>query len=289
LRQIRRNGTGPLPKSDHAPRLTFLWPALRQLASTPYTDPRFFEYRDLWQRLAGAWDTSAAWYGLHNCSPISKLAAANTLAWLADNDPSTSTTTLSAGAARGPRASALYSLAKRCWVPWQRARLFRLAKDDIKAVLAASPDESSNVIAVRGSANLQLWRLHQAVADYEAVVAMRTRLGASLSAQGEAWTELGWGYFWLLRFSKSLAALRRGVAMMPRDFERDPTTRVDFYIRGLMKHAIVSLLTLNLHEGAETLATACKLAQKRIANDQVRGFRRLLCRVLDTVRSTGHP
>jgi hypothetical protein len=35
---------------------------------------------------------------------------------------------------------------------------------------------------------------------------MRARLGASLSAQGEAWTELGWGYFWLSRFSKSLAA-----------------------------------------------------------------------------------
>jgi hypothetical protein len=73
--------------------------------------------------------------------------------------------------------------------------------------------------------------------------------------------------------------------MMRRDFERDSTTRADFYIRGLMKYAIVSLLTLHLHEGAEVLATACKLARERIANDQIRGFRRLLCRFLDATRA----
>jgi hypothetical protein len=51
----------------------YLWPALRQLASVPYDDPQFAAHRSLWEKLAGAWDHSAAWYGLHDDSPIGKL------------------------------------------------------------------------------------------------------------------------------------------------------------------------------------------------------------------------
>jgi hypothetical protein len=86
-REVDRQLGKAATQIDHAAQLSYLWPALRQLASVPYDEPHNGDYAHQWERLASAWDRSAAWYGLHDDSPISKLAAVNTLIALYERGP----------------------------------------------------------------------------------------------------------------------------------------------------------------------------------------------------------
>jgi hypothetical protein len=133
-------------------------------------------------------------------------------------------------------------------------------------------------MAIRASAELKLWQTRLAVRDYEAVVAARQALNHSLSSQGEAWVELGWGYFSALRLGEARAALRKGIALMREDYRRDPTRRTDFLIRALLKHALAFVLMLRFGEAKETAHEGCRLAHARLASDQLGGMRGKLCR-----------
>lgn len=260
---------------NHAARLSYLWPALRRLASVPYPEPAHAANAAQWERLAAAWDTPASWYGLHNDSPIGKLAAVNTLIALHRSGPMADR---KADRARGARASAFYSMAKRLWNPWQRRRMFLYALDEAGAAIAASEGDAAGSVAIRGSVQLKLWRMRRAVADYEAVVAARQANNDSLSAQGEAWVELGWGYLCALRLAKASFALRHGIALMRNDYRRDPAVRADFMIRALLKYALGMLLMLHVGEAREAAREGCRLAHTRLASDQLGGLRGKLCR-----------
>jgi hypothetical protein len=262
-------------RTDHAARLAYLWPALRQLASVPYDAPQFAAHRTLWQNLAGAWDHSAAWYGLHDDSPISKLAAVNTLLRILGKDTRAGT---EPDFARGARASAFYSMAKRLWEPLARRRLFLRALAETEQAITSSPKDVSGYLAIRGSVHLKLWHVARAVADYEAVVAGRAAQNASASSQGEAWVELGWGYFWALKLRKARHALRHGLALMRQDYRRDPALRADFLIRALLKHALAFALMLDFAEAKNSAREGCRLARERVAHDQLGGLRGRLCR-----------
>jgi hypothetical protein len=257
---------------DHAARLSYLWPALRQLSTVPFDDPRYAFYRPAWQALAGAWDLSAAWYGLHDDSPIGKLAAVNSLISILESGGTP------ADFARGARASGFYSMAKRLWEPFARRSLFRAALAETDKALAAAKGDVSGYRAIRGSIQLKLWHVRQAVRDYEAVVAARAAQNASLSSQGEAWVELGWGYIWAFQFRKAQRALRHGLDLMRQDYRRDPALRADFFIRALMKHALGLALMLRFTEAKESAREGCRLAHQRVAHDQLTGLRGALCR-----------
>jgi hypothetical protein len=273
--QVNRQLEKASTQSDHAARMSYLWPAMRQLASAPYDDPRFAEHRALWQRLAGAWDRSASWYGLHGDTPIGKLAAVNSLLrTLESKEPSGS----GVDQARGARASAFYSMAKRLWNPVARRRLFLRALAETEVAMRSPGKDVSGYLAIRGSVHLKLWRVGRAVRDYEAVVAARASQKASPSAQGEAWVELGWGYLFALQVRKARHALRLGLALMREDYRRDPAQRVDFLIRALMKHALAFALMLDFAEAKVSAREGCRLARERVASDQLDGFRGRLCK-----------
>jgi hypothetical protein len=115
--------------------------------------------------------------------------------------------------ARGSRASAFYSLAKKLWLPWQRRQLFKRAMTEISAMLGARPADPVHSLQHSFAA----LEVYSAIADYEHAVAIRSREHFPLRSQGEAWTELGWGYLWGLRFAKAQAALRKGIGLMRQD------------------------------------------------------------------------
>ena len=273
LRHLETTAT----QKDHAAKLSYLWPALRRLASAPYVDPQYATYHLLWEKLASAWDYSAAWYGLHDDTPISKLAAVNTFLWLLENS---ALTALNPDFAHGSRASAYYSMARRLWLPWQRRKLFLQALNEIDGAIATKPKDPSGCFAIRGSIFLRLWHVRRAISDYETVVAIRMQQNFSPSSTGEAWVELGWGYLWAFRFSKAKHALRNGIALMREDFQRDPTLRQEFFVRALMKCSMAYFLMLNVREAKAAAAEGCKLAHEGVVNDQVRGLRRLVCRII---------
>ena len=274
-RQVERQLGKTAMQTDHAAQLSYLWPALRQLSSVPYDKPTNAWHAALWERLASAWDRSAAWYGLHDDSPIGKLAAVNTLIALYERGPLARTRP---DLARGARASGFYSMAKRLWNPFARRKLFHRAREEAEAAIAAAEGDTSGYIAIRASVNLKLWHTRQAVTDYETVVAARQALNHSQSSQGEAWVELGWGYFCALRLSKARTALRRGIALMRKDYRRDPSLRADFLIRALLKHALAFVLMLRFREARDTAREGCRLAHERLASDQLGGVRGKLCR-----------
>jgi tetratricopeptide (TPR) repeat protein len=262
-------------QADHAATLGYLWPALRQLLGVPYNDSRFAIHRPAWETLAGVWDRSASWYGLHNDTPIGKLAAVNALLWIrAAGTPSH----IEPGFARGARASAFYSMAKRLWARSPRRELFLRALDEVQYALQASPKRRSGYLAIRGSVHLKLGRVSAAIADYEAAVAERAVRGDSPSSQGEAWVELGWGYLRALRIRTARQALRHGLTLMRSDFLHNPTLRPDFLIRALMKHALAFALMLDFKEARMSAQEGCRLAHERVASDQLSGIRGRLCR-----------
>jgi hypothetical protein len=274
-RQVEQQLEKAAAQSDHAARLSYLWPALRQLASVPYNDARHAPYTVQWERLASGWDQSAAWYGLHDDSPIAKLAAVNTLIALYQ---SSAAPRGKPDRARGARASGFYSMAKQLWNPLARRTLFRRALGEANAAIAAPEGDISGYRAIRGSVNLKLWHTRRAVADYEAVVAARQARNDSSSAQGEALVELGWGYLCAFRFADARDALRKGIALMREDYRRDPVLRADFLIRALLKHALAFVLMLRFDEARETAREGCRLAHERLASDQLGGLRGKLCR-----------
>jgi len=264
-------------QTDHAARLSYLWPALRQLSSVPYTNEELSGHWPLWERLAGAWDNSAAWYGLHDASPIGRLAATNTIIWIRERSGAT---VQRAALSRGARASAFYSMGKRVWLPWHRRRLFRYALNEIDAALAAPLASPANYLAIRGSVQLRLWHVSAAIADYEEVVADRSRLLDTHSAQGEAWVELGWAYLQALRFRKAKQALQRGVDLMRDYWKRNPKARTEFLSRALLKYAIAFAIMLDFRKARAAAAEGCKLAREKITADQLRGLRGLICRMI---------
>jgi hypothetical protein len=279
---VVRQLDGAAKQKDHASRLSYLWPALRRLASVRYDLPENSSYHPLWEKLAAAWDRSAAWYGLHDGSPIGKLAAVNTFLWLLEHgglqfvDPDF---------ARGSRASAFYSMAKQLWLPWKRREMLRKALKEIEVSSAAAPQNPAGYLAIRGSIHLQLWHISAAARDYETVVDLRLRQNTSASPKGEALVELGWAYVWQLRFAKAKDVLRRGLPLMRQDFDRDPTLRQDFFVRALLKSSIAYLMMLDFSKAVAVAGDGCRLAREGAVDDQVRGLRRLLCKFLDSNRA----
>lgn len=264
-------------QANHAARLSYLWPALRQLASVPYGNPVFSTYRPLWERLAGAWDRSAAWYGLHDDSPIGRLSATNTVIWIQENSPVQTTNPI---LAHGARASAFYSMAKRLWLPWQRRRFFGYALSEVNSVLGLSSHDPSGYLAIRGSIQLQFWRISKAIADYEAVIEFKSGQPNQHSSHGEAWVELGWAYLHALRIEDARNALRKGLKLLREDRQRNPNLGIEFFSRALLKSAMAFGLMFHFREAYRAASEGCQLARERTTQDQLRGLRGLLCKVL---------
>ena len=190
-------------QQDHATRLAMLWAAVRQLCSVPYTDDAFSSARPLWERTLSEWVSSAAWYGLHGDSPISQLSAVNSLIWIRERTLGQRLPTMSPlyiHGTRGARASALYSIARRCWRLGHRWSLLTQALQDLELAMNAHDAQLAGYFAIRGSVYRMRGQFRKAVRDHEQMVELRAAQPTEKSALGEALAELGWTYAWVGRF-----------------------------------------------------------------------------------------
>ena len=259
-------------QQDHATRLAMLWAAVRQLCSVPYTDDAFNSVRPLWERTLSEWVRSAAWYGLHGDSPISQLSAVNSLIWIRERIPGQrlpATSPLDFQGTRGARASALYSIARRCWRPGHRWHLLTQALRDLELAMNACDGQLGGYLAIRGSVYRMRGQLRRAVRDHERMVELRTAQPAEKSALGEALTELGWTYAWVGRLRKSKRYLSQGVALLCEEAVTNPI-QAAFRIRALRKLGAVQVLTFDLTGSRHSVAEAQRLARQYLVTDQMR-------------------
>src|ERR1043166_1772648 len=137
---------------DQAARLAMLWAAIRQLCSVPYTQDEFTDARPLWDKALSEWGRSAAWYGLHDDSPLGLLATVNTHNWIrarGDEIPKDCDSYRVHGIG-GARARAVYSMANRSWNLWSRWQLLSCALREVDAAGAAHPERRGGGLAVGG-------------------------------------------------------------------------------------------------------------------------------------------
>lgn len=268
---------------DHAAQLAMLWAALRQLCAVPYTQVQPIEVVSLWENCLTEWKRSGAWYGMHDGSPLSLLAAVNSLEFIrADH---------ARQAAIKPRvsppqreyagwASAIYSMSRRTFLPWHRRRLLNQALAQVKEVLRKKPNDPSGNLLVRGSIYLRLWRFGKAIRDHENAVRTRCLLNANDKQLGEALTELGWTYAHALHFWAAQQVFEEGIKRLQTP---DPSNNQDdgFLIRGLFKYGAFMAATMHFPKAIKSMRQACLLANDREARDQVRGVRRLVCSLIN--------
>jgi hypothetical protein len=242
-------------------RLTILWLAIRSLMGVPYTNPAFRKFVPLWEDALGAWNSAAAWYGLHGHAAMAGLAALGSLAEARSciapaSDPIH-------GIPHGPIASAYYSIAKQVG----RSDIYRLALEHIEAVLASGPSSAVNLLAIRGSIQLRLGFTNAAIADYEEVARSREPLGDG--AYGEALSELGHALVIAGRKREGLAKLERGVELLQK------YPRAGFDVRSMRKLALGYARNLSFSKALDYAVLAYNTAVASGALDQISRLERL--------------
>jgi len=264
-------------QQDHAARLAMLWAAMRQLCAVPYTEGAFRPARRLWEKALSEWVRSAAWYGLHNDSPIGLLAAVNSIIRIRAEPDGASipeSSPIYIHGSRGARASALYSMAKRSLWLSHRWSLLSEALHDVQLAIRSRPNDISGYLAIRGSIYRLRGQVFQATRDHEQVVALRRSAGPA--GLGEAMTELGWTYAWTGRLRKAKRFLMQGITLFQNVPVVDPQ-QAGFLVRALRKCGAVQALTGDFVGARHSMAEARRLATKYLIPDQVK------------IRNTGSP
>jgi len=247
---------------DHERRLTRLWIAIRELMAAPYYEPRYKEFRELWNKSLGLWAKAGAWYGLHGHIYMGCIAALHSMAEVREIIRQSSTTSkdpVMTGHPGGPLASAYYSIAKKSY----RRRNLKKALWHLERGMNEKSSDLSGLYAIRGSIHRQLGHFFKAVCDYRTTLYLREKSGAPEAQIGEALSELGFGYLFLGRWIKAVNCLERGVEML------EQTTPSGFLVRAKRKLAIAYRVTGRLSKARELKADADKLAISIKALDQM--------------------
>jgi len=243
---------------DFERKLARLWIAFRELMTAPFSEPRYAEYRDLWNTVLGRWTSAAAWYGLHGHLYMGCLAALNTQALVREQLRESAKRAVSTTATEhpgGPLASAYYSIAKLNLGLFAKRKNFEKALAHVEKSLAAREDgDRSGLLAMRGSIHLQLWEIARAVRDYEEVLRLREAAGEGGGRIGEALSELGYGYLWEGHLLKGRDLLEKGVDLLSR------SDRTPFLVRAMEKLAAAYRLTGQFSKAQETLREAQRVA-----------------------------
>jgi hypothetical protein len=259
-------------QTDHASRLAMLWAAVRQLCSVPFSKDEFRHWRFLWERTLGEWVRSAAWYGLHDDTPIGLLSAVNSIIWIraqADGGTIPESSPVHIHGTKGARASALYSMGKRSWWLPQRWSLLNAALNDVDAAIHTQPSRLSGYLAIRGSIYRTRGQLFRAVKDHEDMVQSRKQESGSTSGLGEALSELGWTYLWTGHLLKARRNLIDGVRLLKESPISNPM-QAGFRIRALKKCAAIQTLTFDFAGARCSRAEAQRIANVYLVPDQMR-------------------
>lgn len=252
-------------------KLSYLWLAMREFAKAPQAlhEPPL---RDLFQTALGAWNSSAAWYGLHGAHPMGCMATLNELSFArqrARNGPPPF----------GARASAYYSIGARLRARPAARRFFR--QSVVLATRGINLTDRRAGYSMRASALARLAALgdrllyFDALADYRKEMRLRAQFAASASEMGEAQTEYAYALGrqpW--RRKEALELMREGVAMMRSS--SDALQRYHFLMRAERKHAELLARDRQWDEAARIAEDAHRAATVAEAFDQARQLKHVI-------------
>lgn len=254
--------------SDEEGRLTRLWVVFRELSNPSHSSLDKRELLAYWNRFYGEWASAGSWYGLHGHPNLAVLPALvqqakareqmrmlDSSAWKEED------TTYPGGAL----ASSRYSIAGISNSLSVRRFLLRAALGDLNRSLGEGSVDSTNLLAIRGSVYRKLGAIWAAVNDYESVLRIRQKIGASDGAVGEAMSELGFGYLFQLRFWKGRSLIEEGVRLLSTS-----NSRRGFLVRAQRKLSASYLLTGHPKRAREVLIEARDLARNHGVLDQIR-------------------
>ena len=250
---------------NHENRLSRLWLAVRELngsAISAQTEPR---HLDLFEAALERWSGAGAWYGLHADMPLGCLAAINTIHEIRRQRQVLGTLPRATDPyPAGELASAKFNVAKHLYLPQDRRARLREALDDINRALKTPPEDSSGLLAVRGSIYRRLGRVFDSASDLEKSLLVRQQLRLPVTAIGGTMVELGFTYLYSLRVRKGLRLCEKGVAKL-REGGRD----VDI-ARGLRKLAVAYAANVQFRDARRANEESRHLALKTRSFDQVR-------------------
>ena len=218
-------------------RLTRAWLGLRELLSLSPDGEGASPWLSYWNDLLEEWSKAASWYGIHADSPMSPLAASNSIALIRERRRQVGQLSKGADAIfpGGALASAKYSIAKRLISATDKNHRLKEALHDIGRAMEENPRDPSGILAIRGSILYQLGSLPDAIEDYRRVLSIRNNLQAPVNQIGDAETELGFAL--VLNWQP-----RVGAALCESGVEKLRTgARTGFLIRGLRKASFAYL------------------------------------------------
>lgn len=254
--------------SNEEGRLTRLWVVFRELSnpSSSHLDQReLLIYRN---RFYGEWAKAGLWYGLHGHQNLAVLPALVQQAKVRSQMRKLASSVWKDEDTRypgGALASSRYSIAGISNSLSVRRSLLHAALEDLKRSIHEGSEDTTNLIAVRGSVYRRLGVIWAAVKDYESVLQARQKSGISEGAVGEAMSELGFGYLFQFRFWKGRSLLKEGVRLLSTS-----NIRRGFLVRAQRKLAVSYFLTGHPKRGREILMEAHALARDYGVLDQIR-------------------
>ncbi len=245
--------------------LSRLWIGLRELMAGGYENLKDRELLGYWNRLLSEWARAGAWYGLHADTPLSCLAALNSLTQVRQQLVTLNPEMRDAGDRAfpgGALASSKYSIAKRLYVKSDRKARLNEAMEDVERSLEIPGEDRSGLLAIRGSIFRQMGKMADCIKDYEDVLQIRIQAHASDGQIGEALCELGFGYLRYLSPRKGLRYCQEGVEKLRHGGEGG------FLARGLRKLAVAYFVNGRLGKAYEARNEATSVAVEHGAFDQ---------------------
>lgn len=249
---------------NQATRLSYLWVALRHLASVPYDQPEFANWLPFWERVLKAWASTAAWYGLHGFLRLGRLAAVNSLrrieALRAANVPAPPA---SIHSSLGGLASEYYSMAKLAPSKDQRRALMQKALELVtRQITIGTEKDASGLLLIRAPIELALGKRLAAIRSCRRALAIRREANDNPGRVGEAETHLGFAYLNVLQIRSARNYLSAGVAKLQ-------TVRSDgFLITAQKKLGYCYLFCLDLKQARMQFEEAFRLSLEQCCFDQ---------------------
>jgi hypothetical protein len=254
--------------SDEEGRLTRLWVLYRELSSAPPGSRDKSELLPYWNLFYGEWASAGSWYGLHGHPNLAVLPALIQQAKVRKQMRKMGSSVWQeedTSYPGGALASSRYSIAGRSGSFRISRFLLRAALGDLNRSLNEGPGGMMNLLAIRGSVYRKLGAIWAAVNDYESVLRMRQKIGASEGAVGEAMSELGYGYLFQFRFWKGRALIEEGVRLLSTS-----NSRPGFLVRAQRKLSVSYWLTGHPRRARDVLVEAHGLARTHGVLDQIR-------------------
>ncbi len=251
----------------HANRkMSRVWLAMRSLMGLHYNetdDPRALH---VWDKALRAWSRFAAWKGLHAHLYLGHGAAVGSLYVVRQNSGGIDGP---AGIQHGDNvggafANFYYSLSKN--VPSQmRQSLLDRSNAYVNDQLSRSPvDQTSGLLAIRGSINLRNGNTSEAIEDYKTALRLAEKNDHGDRRIGELVAELGWAEIHQFKFRQGRKRIEEGVRLM-----ECTDAAPGFVVRGKRKLVAAHLANLEFADALMQAQETNILIEEYGLNDQL--------------------